>query len=49
MLQKCIEVFTKRLRSTTVFNTDDDDNKKCLLHSKSAYYNDFWKIMWHRL
>ncbi len=25
----------------TVFNIDN--NKKCLLSSKSAYYNDFWR------
>jgi len=24
-----------------------DNNTKCLLISKSAYYNDFSKIMWH--
>ncbi len=23
------------------------DNNKCLLNSKSAYQNDFWRIMWH--
>jgi len=25
----------------------NDDNKTCFLSTKSAYYNDFWKIMWH--
>jgi len=24
-----------------------DDNRKCLLSIKSAYNNDFWRIMWH--
>ncbi len=23
------------------------DNNKCVLNSKSAYLNDFWRIMWH--
>ncbi len=23
------------------------NNKKCLLSSRSAYYNDFWGIIWH--
>ncbi len=22
-------------------------NKKCFLSTKLAYYNDFWRIMWH--
>ncbi len=30
------------LSSTIVFNIDN----KCFLSSKSAYYNDFWRIMW---
>ncbi len=30
---------------TSVFNIDN--NKKCFLSRKSAYYNDFWRIMWH--
>ncbi len=33
---------TKILRSTTVFSID---NKKCILSSKSAYYNNFWRIL----
>ncbi len=33
------------LSSTAVFNTGN--NKKYFLSSKSAYYNDFWRIMWH--
>ncbi len=24
-----------------------DKNKKCFLSSRSAYENDFWRIMWH--
>jgi len=32
------------LDTTTGFKIDN--NKKCLL-SKSAYSNDFWRIMWH--
>jgi len=23
------------------------DNQKCFLSSKSAYFNHFWRIMWH--
>jgi len=33
---KSITVCTKILCSTTAFKS-----------SKSAYYNDFWRIMWH--
>ncbi len=38
---KCITVSTKILCGTTVFNIDN--NQKCFLSSKSAYYNDFWR------
>ncbi len=38
---KCIMVSTKILCSTTVFNIDN--NYKCFLSSKSAYYYDFWR------
>ncbi len=38
---KCITVSTKILCSTTVFNIDN--NQKCFLSSKSAYYYDFWR------
>ncbi len=38
---KCITVSTKILCSTTVFNIDN--NQKCFLRSKSAYYYDFWR------
>jgi len=31
----------------TIFNIDN--NKKCFLSSKSAYCNDFWRIMWHNI
>ncbi len=34
-------VSTKILGGTTVFNIDN--NQKCFLSSKSAYYNDFWR------
>ncbi len=44
-MNKCIMFFTKILSSTTVFNVDN--NKKCFLSSKSAYYNDFCRNMWH--
>jgi len=33
----------KKKSSTSVFNIDD----KCFLSSRSAYYNDFCRIMWH--
>ncbi len=36
-----ITVYTKILCSTTVFNIDN--NQKCVLSSKSAYYYDFWR------
>ncbi len=36
---KCVTVSTKTL---TVFNIDN--NQKCFLSSKSAYYYDFWRI-----
>ncbi len=42
--RKYIVVSTKILSSTTVF---DNNNKKCFLSTKSAYYNDFWRIMRH--
>ncbi len=35
------QVSTKILCSTTVFNIDN--NQKCFLSSKSAYYYDFWR------
>ncbi len=39
---KCVTVSTKKICSrTTVFKKDN--NQKCLLSSKSAYYNDFWR------
>ncbi len=38
---KCITVSTKLLCSTIVFNIDN--NQKCVLSSKSAYYYDFWR------
>ncbi len=38
---KCITVSIKILYSTTVFNIDN--NQKCFLSSKSAYYYDFWR------
>ncbi len=38
---KCITIYTKILCSTTVFNIDN--NQKCFLSSKSAYYYDFWR------
>ncbi len=38
---KCITVSTKISCSTTVFNIDN--NQKCFLSSKSAYYYDFWR------
>ncbi len=40
-----IIVSTKIFSSKTVFNIDN--NEKCFLSSKSAYYNDFWRIMRH--
>ncbi len=37
--------FHKNFKQQTVFYIDD---KKCFLRiSKSAYQNDFWRIMWH--
>jgi len=27
-----------------VFNIDSNE---CFLSTKSAYYNDFWRVMWH--
>ncbi len=32
-------------RSTIVFNINN--KKKCFLSRKLAYYNDFWRIVWH--
>ncbi len=40
-----VTISRKILSSTAVFNIDN--NKKCFLSSKSAYLNDFWRIMWH--
>ncbi len=34
---------TQTFGSTTVVNTDN--NQKCFLSSKSAYYNDFWRFL----
>jgi len=45
ILKKSITFYTKISSSTTVFNFDNDT--KCFLSTKSAYYNDFWRIMWH--
>ncbi len=28
-------------------NNKNNNNMKCFLSNKSAYYNDFWRIMWH--
>ncbi len=36
--------FHKMLISTTVYKID---NNKFFLSSKSAYWNDFWRIMWY--
>ncbi len=36
-----ITISTKILCSTTVFNIDN--NQKCVLSRKSAYYYDFWR------
>ncbi len=41
--KKCITVYTKMLSSTTVYY----HSYKCFLSSKSAYYNDFWRNLWH--
>ncbi len=41
MKNKHITDSTKILCSTTVFNIDN--NQKCFLSSKSAYYYDFWR------
>ncbi len=30
-----------------MFFNIDNNNKKLFLSNMSAYYNDFWKIMWH--
>ncbi len=38
---KMFTVSTQILCSTTVFNMDN--NQKCFLSSKSAYYYDFWR------
>jgi len=35
----------KKYLAATVFKIDND--KKCFLSSKSAYYYDFWRVMWH--
>ncbi len=40
-----IIISTKILSSKTVFNIDN--NQKCFPSSKSAYLNDFWRIIWH--
>ncbi len=45
ILKIYITLSTKILSSRTLFNIDK--NKKCFLSSKSAYYNDFWRIMWY--
>jgi len=33
--------------SKIVFNIDN--YKKCLLNTKSVYWNDFWRIMWLKI
>ncbi len=38
---KCITASINILCSATVFNIDN--NQKCFLNSKSAYYYDFWR------
>ncbi len=43
--KKMYHGFHKTLGSKTVFNIDN--NKECFFSIKSAYYNDFWRIMWH--
>ncbi len=42
--KKCITVSTLILSSKTFFNID---NEKRFLSIKSAYQNDFWRIIWH--
>jgi len=53
---KCVWTFysSKNLKNVSQFtqiisqhNFFDIDNKKCFLSTKLAYYNDFWRIMWH--
>ncbi len=43
IIKNSIMAFTKILSSTIVFNIDN--NRKCLLSTKSAYKNDFSIIM----
>jgi len=37
--------FHKRFKQHNCFQ-HNDNKKKCLLSTKSAYSNDFWRIMW---
>ncbi len=40
------KIYHKISGRTTIFNTENNNDKKCFLSSKSAYQNYFWKIMW---
>ncbi len=40
-------MFSKKYETAQLHFNIDDNNMKCFLSSKSAYYNDFWRIMWH--
>jgi len=44
-LEKLHHVSSNILNCTTVLNIDND--KKSFLCTKSAYEDDFWRIMWH--
>ncbi len=46
VLQK-ISVHQRILKKLSWFAQKYDLFSKCFLSSKSVYYNDFWKIMWH--
>ncbi len=37
-------MFLQNIKQYNCFNIDN--NNKCFLSSKLAYYNDFWRIMW---
>jgi len=43
-MEKNITICSKMLSSTTPFN---NLKMKCFFSTKSVYYNDFWRIMWH--
>ncbi len=43
--QKSWTVSTEILNRTNVYNTD---NNKCYVSTKSAYWNDFRRIMWQK-